>query len=280
MNQDKAREFFSAHYEETLEPGLRQTLEQRLRNDANLQADYAAFVETMQELEALPREEIEIPIFLSDRIATRLDEERARKTIRVPVWSLWIRGLAFSGLAAVAITGAVISMQSRGPVANAGIVGSTTGDAQPTFSGAGSTVSMSFRPRSEKTVIVSSGVTGRELQRFTATGDSPAHPFENRLAGTALFQIQLQGEKDSTLLALPGSGASSAASGMGTIRDFAVAIADRYHMPVILSTRDDQKRLSWKLDGADPREAASAVLKDQEFVVDQRGNGVLSLMDR
>ena len=50
MNHDKAREFFSAYYEGTLESGLRQQLEARFRADAHLKADYAAFVETIEAL--------------------------------------------------------------------------------------------------------------------------------------------------------------------------------------------------------------------------------------
>jgi anti-sigma factor RsiW len=279
MNKDKAREFFSAYYEGNLEPGLRQAFELRLNNDSALQADYSAFVETMGELETLPTEEIEIPLYLSDRIASRLEEERERHAKRTPVWSLWLRGLAYSGLAAAALAGAFLSFGSRGQVSGASIVDASA-DGQPTYSGGGSTVTLSFRPHDERTVVVSSAVTGRELQRFTVNASSPAHPFENQLAGTALFQIEISGERGATLLALPGRGSTAGSNGSGTVRDFAVALADRYHVPVLLRSQDDQKRLSWKLEGSDPREAANEVLKGQELSIDQRSNGILNLSDR
>lgn len=280
MNQDKAREFFSAYYEGSLDAGLRQTMDQRLRNDGALKADYAAFVETMKVLDHLSGEDVEIPIYLSDRVATRLEQERERNSKRFPVLSLWVKGLMFTGLAAAAVVSAFLSFGSKGPVAGAGIVDSSPESSQPTFSGGGSTVSMSFRPHDERMVVVSSAISGREVQRFTVNASTPSHPFENRLSGTALFRIDVPADHFSTLLAVPGVGGGAESAGSGTVRDFAVALAGRYHVPVLLKTQDDQKRLAWKLSGSDAREAANSALKDLNVSVDERSSGILNLSDR
>lgn len=281
MNLDKAREYFSAHYEGSLEPGLRQAFEARLRGDSTLQADYAAFVETMEELRTLPYEEIEIPIFLSDRIATRLEEERFRKQKATPAWTLWLKGLGFSGLAALALFGAVRSLRTSGVLEEGGLTpGNPQGD-QMMFSANGPTVSMTYRPNTEHTLVVSAGTNGRELERFTVDASSPVHPFVNKLAGTALFQLQVLGAADSSLLAIPGSGPSPAASGSGTIKDFAVAVAGRYHTAVLLRVTDIDKHLSsWKLESKDhPVQSATDALANEHYVVEQREPGVVTISD-
>ncbi|MFQ3465005.1 hypothetical protein, partial [Escherichia coli] len=67
-----------------LEPGLAASLERRLRDDADLRAEYAAFVDTVGSLNALRREAIEIPSFLSARLADRLEPAIAAR--RAPWW--------------------------------------------------------------------------------------------------------------------------------------------------------------------------------------------------
>jgi len=279
MNPDKAREYFSAHYEGTLEPGLRQALEARLRTDSVLQADYAAFAETMEELRSLAYEEIEIPIFLSDRIATRLEEEQARKRMNAPVWGTWLRGFAFSGLAALAIFGAVRSLHSGGPTSNMELGPSSAPSEQMIFTGNGPDVTLTYRPSTEHTLIVSSGITGHEMERFTVDSSSPAHPFENALAGTALFEIQVQGAPDVTMLAIPGSGTTPAATGSGTIKEFAVAVAGHFHTPVLLHAADLGKHVVWKLDGRNAVQSAISSLASDHYVVEQREAGILNISD-
>jgi len=280
MNHDKAREFFSAYYEGALDAGVRQALDQRMSVDPALRSDYAAFAETMRVLDRIDQEDVAVPIYLSDRIATRLEQEREKSGRRAPTLGVWLRGLAFAGLGAAAITGAVLSFGSRSSLSSAGIVSAGPEGSQPTFSGAGSSVTMNYRPHDDRAVIVFSGTSNREVQRFTVDADAPSHPFENRLPGTALFRIEVPMDHFTALLAIPGPSGGAVASGSGTVRDFTVALASRYHVPVLLRTTDDQKRLTWKLQGSDPREAATAALKDFDVAVDQRVGGMINLSDR
>ena len=50
MNQEKAKEFFSAYYEGTLEAGLQQSLEQQLRADGNLRREFRDFERAMEDV--------------------------------------------------------------------------------------------------------------------------------------------------------------------------------------------------------------------------------------
>jgi len=280
MTQDKAREYFSAYYEGTLEPGLRQAFEHRLHSDSTLQADYSAFAETMEELDLLPHEEIEIPMFLNDRIAARLEPERARKRNQVPVWTVWLRGLAFGSLATAALAFAFISVnRPNGDIATAGF-GDTGSGERVSFSNHGKGFRMDFHPSAERTVIVSSGVTGKEISRFTVNSSAPAQPINNPQTGTALLQIQVQGQTGSTLVAVPGTQPQASTSGDGTLSDFAVALADRYRTAVVVRISDPTDHVAWKFEGTDVRRAADTALKDTPYMVDQPETGILNIMDR
>ena len=279
MNQDKAREFFSALYEGSLEPALKQSVESRLRSDPELQADYSAFVSTMEDLRVLPDEDIAVPVFLSDRISTRLEQEIARRPRKAPAYAGWLRGLAFAVLGAAAVGGAILSFRSSGRSSMANALPNASPD-QPTFTLNGTSVVLNYHPGAQRTVVVSSGVTERELQRFPMEPGSPSHPFENRLAGTALFQIQVLGVPNSYLLAVPGTGGSQPNAATGTVRDFAVALATRYRMPVVLHAADTSKRFAWKLEEPDADSAAASVLQSEPFVVEERESGILFIGDR
>ena len=128
MNQEKARELFSDYYEGSLDGGLRQSLEMNLRNDASLREDYTAFVETMEGLDALRSEEIEIPIYLSDRIATRLESVQSRQKFGLPVWTNWLRGLAVGAVAIAAIAFAIPIFKGDKSASTAGFSGSGSAD--------------------------------------------------------------------------------------------------------------------------------------------------------
>lgn len=279
MTQEKAREYFSAYYEGALEPGLRHAFEFRLHNDATLQADFAAFVETMEELEMLPQEEIEVPMFLNDRIATRLEQERSKRTARVPVWTLWLRGLAFGGLATAAIAGAFISIGNRGGAARADLLDGGAGD-RLAFANRDSTLMLDYHPATKQTVVISSGVNGKELKRIVADASSDYQPFNNDQPGTALFNVQVDGQSDAALVAIPGTKSNHLKSGTGTMRDFAASLADYFRTSVVLRVSKPDDRIAWKFDGTDVRREADDALAGTAYTVDQRETGVLNITDR
>jgi len=286
MNQEKAREFFSAYYEGTLDGALRQAFEQRLNADATLQADYAAFVETINELTSMRHEEIEIPIYLSDRIATRLEEVQEQSRPRVPVWTNWIRGLAFSGLAAAAIVGAVINLQSQGgDIGEANLVGAPAAAPMLKFAGEGSSVKLAFAPTGKATVVISSGITGNEIKRYELDGTSTSGvraldaPLTNDHAQTALFSVRVNDEAP-ILVAVPGTGRPSTASGEGSVTDLAVAIASQQRVPVIVKVADTTKRANWNLEGTSGRDSALDALKPLGYSLEEREPGVLTILDR
>ena len=83
MNIEKAREFYSAYHEGSLDKGLKQAFERQLETDAQVAAEFRLFKQAMEELSQLESEAIEVPSDLHDRISARLDlhilEQRRKK---------------------------------------------------------------------------------------------------------------------------------------------------------------------------------------------------------
>lgn len=281
MNREKAREFFSAYYEATLEPGLRQAFEAKLDSDSDLQADFAAFVATMEELETLSLEEIPVPSFLNDRIAARMEVERAKRKPIFLAWNSWLRGLGFASLATAALVGAFFSFGHRGGGSfNAGLAPSSVDGNQLSFTTRDSSVVLNYHPSTAQNVVISSVVTGQEVSRFVADANAAPQTFENPEADTAIFRVQIQGEPNSTLIAVPGTRVSTVSNGDGTLTDFVAALAGRYHTPIVVRTDDVKEHVTWKLTGTSAQQAAETTLNGHNFVVDQRGeSGILTIGD-
>jgi len=279
MNAEKARDFFSAYYEDSLELGLRQAFEQRLRADSNLQADYAAFVETIEQLNMLSHEEIEIPSYLSDRIATRLEQVQSKQKFGLPVWTNWFRNAAFAGLAIAAIAFALPMFHSgKGPNI-AGPEAPAVVD-QLIFKADNGDVVLNYQPSAAKTVVVSSPLTGKEIQRFNLDGQSIQSPIQNPEENAALFKIEVLGDKVSSLIAVPGTGTPKAKTGQGTIQDLALSLAGHYHVPVVIEAADITRHVTWSLAAPDAITAADQAVANEGFSVDQRTGGLIKILDR
>lgn len=283
MNHDKAREFFSAYYEGTLETGLRQQLETRFRTDAQLKADYAAFVETIEALESLRFEEIEVPLSLNDRIATRMEQEEAKRRRPVLVWGNWFRGLAFSGMAAAAIFAAFLAIRSEGGTSTASFV--PTSGAPNTaipanrlvFSAQGTKVVVNYRTENEGSVIVSAASTGREIQRFPLSGEELNTPLENSHAMPALLRVTASGDAGGAIVVIPGLEKQAAKAGTGSLQDLATALAGHYQVPVVVRGNATQD-VVWNFESASPLRAAEAALAGSRASADQRDGGLITIL--
>ena len=279
MNTDKAREFFSAYYEGALEGGLKQSFELALRTDAALQSDYSAFVETIQHLDELKHEDIEIPTYLSDRIATRLEAVQAKPKFGFPAWTSWMRGLAFSAVAVAAITFALPLFKTDKSASMGGFGGSGSVD-QLLFKSDGSNLILNYQPSGAKTVVVSSPVTGKEIEKFNLDGQRLQSPIINSMKTPAIFRVEVLNEKASSLVVIPGSTSLKTKSGDGSVQDLAMAIAGYYHVPVVIDAANVDHHVSWNFTTTDALAAANQAVANEGFSVDQRTGGLIKILDR
>ncbi|MGV3618969.1 MAG: anti-sigma factor family protein [Fimbriimonas sp.] len=283
MNQDKAREFFSAYHEGTLESGLRQQLEARLRADAQLNADYAAFVETIEALDGLRFEEIEIPLSLNDRIATRLEQEEAKRRQPVLAWTNWFRGLAFSGLAAAALVAAFVAIKSEGGPATAGLIPApSAAPAIPAdrlvFSAEGRSPVVAFRAGGVRTVSITVASSGVEFKQFALVENgSMRTPLNNSHPTPAILRVTATGDAAGATVIVPGTAKQSAKAGSGSVQEMATALSGFYGVPVVIRGNAIQD-VVWNFEASTALAAAEEALGGTRTSVDQRDGGLITIL--
>jgi len=282
MNSDKARDFFSAYYEGSLDSGLKLALEQKFKSDEDLRLDYEAFSAAFADLDTLRDEEIEIPIFLSDRIATRIEEARQNRKKSFLVWNLpWFK-TAPNGLALVAIICTVLGMAVTGVVAQGGFIHWPTGHEKqvdlPTFRVDGSKVTLVYQPRSSHSVVIKSGLSDTVLSTIKLEESQPVEPrLNNQNPDAKLFTIQEDSEPIQAV-AVPGTNLTTTqGAGEGSLGQFALAVSNYYHVPVLLENVKLDTKMKWNLDGIDASKGANSSLQQVHLSADLRADGMLSI---
>jgi hypothetical protein len=259
---------------------LKQTLEQRLQTDPELARDYASFRATMEMLSGLAAEVIEAPVFLSDRIATRVEEAQAKRSKSGLGWILWVRNLAFAGVAATAILGAFLALRGNGATSEARL---TPGVDRPVakkieFKPNGRDVDLTYTATDATSVVITSGdkVDRRPLQR----GQSLITLLKNPNPSPALFTVTVAGDAEGTVqIVLPGSEKLTKLDGEGNAVALAKALAAHFQVPVMLRVSDAEKLQRWNFAGQG-LPAVITALEAEKVAVDQLESSILSLRDR
>lgn len=286
MNSIKARDFFSAYFEGSLEPGLKQAFERALRTDAIVQAEYTQFERVMAQLDTLHDEAVNPPADLHERISARLDRSiyEAERQKPKSIFMSW-RSLAYGGLAAALILGAVLSLNvSDDPARTSGFVppisrGSET-VAPPSLLATPTGLNLQYRSLKEGIVYVKAGIEGRVVQQIAISADqSIDSPLNNRSQEAALLQIVFPHGERPLLVALPGQARSEVRDGEGTIADLAVALAGVYGAPVEVRVQDPGKRTNWRLEAEDAVDAISSVVGPSGITLERQASGLLVLTD-
>ena len=279
MNNDKAREYFSAYAEGTLEPGLAQSFEAKLKADGTLKAEYEQFQSTLEELNSLRFEEIEVPFDLNDRISAAIDKSiYDKKRAASPGWTTWLRNLAFGGLAAAAIFGAYFTVKMANgstSMASVGTIASSSEQIQysPTDQG----IEMKYRPSESHKVTIRGGSDGDESVQVGRNGW--VNELTNAQPSAAIFKVQIQGDTPESIVVVPGTQRSKVVTGQGSIVDLAKAVANRYDVPVILEVANPETEVSWNFGNGDAPSEAAKSLSGLAFSADMRETGVLSISD-
>jgi hypothetical protein len=280
MNVEKAREYFSAYQEGTLDGGLRQAFEQELAMNPSLMAEFETFKVTLARLESLRFEAIDIPQDLSERIQARLDRHVWEEKRKTPApWTMWLRNLALGGLGTAAIVGAVIGLNQRGPVAGAGAINlsHTVDQLQVTRINQG--VEVSYKPSSPKTVLLRDG-QGNILKTVEISGQTWESGLTNPTENPVVYSVEIQGESNETTYVIPGQSKSTVNAGDATILDLAKAAASFYNIPVALKTNVKDEAVSWSFNAQVKAVDAVSVAVSQKYTVELLDSGVLSIRQK
>lgn len=284
MNADKAREFFSAYMEGTLDNGLKQAFERSLASDAQIRAEYEAFKRIYSELEVIKSDVPVPPYDLHDRIMTRLDlhllEEKKKPA---PWFGLRLKGAVTLGIATVAILGAVASLNSTGVINVASVFGGGAPKIADSFTVGmrNGQLNLAYRSSELRMLTFRIAATGEVFQRVRIDGtDQEAGktyncPLSNNAEHATLIEVEIQGEKNAIHIAVPGTQRVQQASGSGSINELALGIADYYGKPVVVGA-SVAETATWDFTrSADAISAATEALKGTERSVDERVGKVI-----
>lgn len=275
MNANKAREYFSAHYEGSLDRGLRESFDRVLRADAQIQAEYRAFSRTMDQLNGLSQVDVEMPNDLHDRIMARLDlnawEQKQHQRPGVFIW--WKTALVAAAVIAVAAFGVIRASQgANDPAFEAGTVNvplmspRARLDVKPTANG----VLLNYPKVSQRDVIIRDQ-HGAEMERIQLLNQG----IEDKALsndGTSATMVEIVIADTHTWIALPSlQVALTPAFGSGDVRQLALDIANQCRIPVIV--QGPLKDLNgWSVDSSDAHGSAEAALRDHGYKVELRGD--------
>ncbi len=282
MNAEKAKEYFSAYVEGTLDKGLRQQLDQKLASDANLRMEMEAFRSVITGLDGLRAVPVEIPSDLNDKIQARLDRHIWEKQRAKPApWTLWFRNAAFAGLGALAIFGAINSLASRGEGSKASlapdIVKSTSNDNQISARWEDKVVKLSYKPSGQRTVVVKAA-DGSVLKKVSLDNAVWESDLRNSNPNAATFGVQIEGETVESTYVVPGTQRSETMAGSGDLLKFAEAISNVYGVPVLLRAADVTGQVSWTFPPKTSLlEAVTHSVPGATFTAEMLEGGVLSL---
>lgn len=284
MNVVKAREFYSAYYEGTLESGLRQAFERSLRTDAQVQAEYHHFVKSLERLGELRAEVIDVPFDLNDRIQARLDLEawQTQQKAKPAFWLTW-RTALIGGVASLALLAGLIGVftsSGNGALGTASLFGSPGVKSEaPKIEMVEGVTRLRFAPIGAATVTISNAESGDKLSTIPLNGQKLDSPLQNERAEATLLRIDAGRNFEAILLALPGRRPIQPGRGEGTLSNLALRLADTLRRPVVLDLRQPDRKLAWDLTGVNTADMASAKLAALDLTLDVHDSGLVHLSD-
>lgn len=277
MNAHKAREFFSAHLEGSLDAGLTAAFERALAGDSGLSAEYAEFRATVARLSTIKDEAVPEPPFdLHERISARIDKAvwEAKQAQPTGFWSKWRLPLAgFAATAAVVATVVALQRPAQGP-ATAGVVEAPIAAPGLEVRLAEGRLWVTHGAKAGTTVEVVRLQDGVKIDAFDVSERALDAPLQNASSGSVLVVIEAAGS--SKVLALPGTRRAPKASGEGTVTEFALAIADTSGTPVEVRAKDQALKAPWTFEAAD---LAGSVQKETGWKIERRADGLLVVSD-
>ncbi|MCH8978237.1 MAG: hypothetical protein IH945_03215 [Armatimonadetes bacterium] len=278
MNQSKARDFYSAYFEGTLDSGLTQAFERALRTEAEIKAEYEQFVRVMDDLKAC-RSPVEPPADLHLKIRERVDahilstERQERAGVLFFAW----KPLAYGAVAAMAIIGVVASITNRsaGPGETGTASFAPVRESAPAIVFEDGQTRLSYSAASQNVVSVyrhSDGTLVFEEPLESQTIDSQLF---NGAEDATLVSIHFASRYGMLFVAVPGSTIRTDAEGMGTVLELITSLAGKYKVPVVLASDLTAAGISWKFEGTDAERASQDELEAIGLKVETRENGLI-----
>lgn len=285
MSRERLQEHFSALYEGSLDAGLTQQIQRKFDSDPDLKQDYEAFCLTLDTLGSMKDEVIEVPSFLSSRIADRMDAAVSAK----PSFSLlnWSKSLGFGAIAVVAIVGSVLAIKNRGegPV-QANMIGSGAAATNTIkvldtieIKMQGSEAFLSYNASGPKTLTATFFGTGEVLRKVDLNGTSARYALTNSEPLSAIFELDVTGDQGDQFVVVPGTSNVFALQGEGKVADFLKGVSAKFHK--VISVRMPASKLEsstkWDVKEDDAGAMLSTVLPSKDYSISTAPDGIITI---
>lgn len=268
MTTDKARGYFSAYFEGSLDEGLRESFEQALEIDQELKEEYVLFSTTIEDLNSLSEEQIVIPADLHDRIASRMqDVYRSNPVQKAPTLTLWTnrKALTIAAVAATLIIGGVLSINNRSEQGTASVTPSglpTPVAVEPpsvTLEGDQSQATVKVVLHKQGTIVLRQEGENGLITESMSPDQTFQHTFTVGSDNPTTVQVEIDGAVYATVI-LPGAVALQVLEGEGNVNTFARSLAGFYRVPVLLEGKANSEQFKWSFDNVTAKQAAALAL--------------------
>ncbi len=277
MNLNKARDFYSAYYEGSLDDGLKQAFERALAADASVSAEYKQFVRIMSELKALDTP-VKVPADLHLKIRERVDANinALERKSRGAGWFFAWKPIAYGAVATAAIIGVVTSFSNRSnPSLATGGLGPVVSDSDPRVVVIDGVVKLQFASSRQNTVTVAEVATGRTLLNKSIVSQRLDSPMTNLASAPKVLSVSFAEHYSTMYVSLPGAEVALAKEGSGSVLDLMAATSGMYGVPVVAESSGTGKRIDWKLDSPDVIDGLKDELKALGLKAEVREGGLV-----
>jgi hypothetical protein len=277
MNLSKARDFYSAYYEGTLDGGLKQAFERALEQDDQISSEYGQFTRIMQELGTVAAP-VEVPADLHLKIRERVDagiaESQAKS--RKANWFFAWKPIAYGAVATAAFIGVVSSISNRneGTLATASLTPAVA-ETAPTLALVDGELRLQFSSMSPNMLTVTEAGSGRVLLNKSTLGVRIDSPIKNVSSDPVLLSIGFATGFDNFYAAIPGTSSVLNQTGSGTVLDLMKAVSGMYGVQVVTSAIDVSKAVDWDLESSDAMTSIQEELKLLGLQAETRESGLL-----
>lgn len=277
MNLNKARDFYSAYFEGTLDAGLTQAFDRALETEAEVKAEYEQFVRIMMELYEL-KEPVEVPddlhLMIRERVDAHILESEGKDKAGAGFFA-W-RPLAYGAVAAAAIIGLVMSLSSIGSNSRVDTAGGIPViDSAPSIVVVDGTVRLQFAAKGENGVTVTDAIDGEQIFSSTLSNQQMDSPLSNSSQNAVVVLASFIERYEPLMIGVPGLARSTNDVGIGSLSEFVKAVAGNYSLPVVVDSEDAGFNVSWQFETSDVVSSISDELETLGMKAEVREDGLL-----
>jgi hypothetical protein len=138
---------------------------------------------------------------------------------------------------------------------------------------------LTYNASGPKTLTATFYGTGEIPRKAELNGNSANYALTNEEPLSAIFQVEVTGDKGEHYVVVPGSSNVFALQGEGKIADFLKGVSAKFHKVISLqmSTEKLETTTKWDVKGDDAGAMLSSVLPSKDYSISTAPDGIISI---